>query len=140
MRTDNFRRQHTDLLAVAGELGKHLNVTELSADPKPAAALLSKLSGKLQVHLAMEDDTLYPHLLEHSDSQVRSTAQRFISEMKGIASAYQAYASRWGAPKKIQADPAGFIKETQGIFQALTQRIDKENNDLYDLVDSKVAV
>jgi hypothetical protein len=138
MKTDNFRRQHKDLLAVAGELGKHLTTTELSANAKPAAQVLSQLSGKLNVHLGMEDNSLYPNLLKHEDAQVRSTAQHFIDDMKGIANAYKMYAGRWSCHTKIQADPQAFIAETKGIFKALADRIEREDNRLYKLVDDLV--
>ncbi len=138
MKTENFRRQHKDLLAIAGELGKHLNPAELSENARPAAMVLSQLSGKLKIHLSMEDNNLYPDLLKHEDAQVRSTAQHFIDDMKGIANAYQAYASRWVTHVTIQADPQAFINETNGIFKALGDRIEREDNKLYKLVDNLV--
>ncbi len=138
MNTDNFRRQHKDLLAIASELGKHLNPAALAADAKPAAKILSQLSGRLTVHLSMEDDSLYPNLLEHENVKVRETAQKFIDEMKGIADTYQVYVSHWTSYIRIQSDPQTFIRETQGIFKALTDRIEREDNQLYKLVDELV--
>ncbi len=45
------------------EISTHSNVDALSNDASEVRSLLSKLLGKLNVHLSMEDKTLYPKLL-----------------------------------------------------------------------------
>lgn len=134
-KTESFRSQHIDLLNIAGEISEHLNVDELSKDAGPTRHLLSNLLGKLSVHLSMEDKILYPQLTNHSDSNVKTMAKKFIDEMGGIGEAVKNYKSKWTTPKTIQNDPATFISETKGILAALGQRIDKENNELYKMVD-----
>ncbi|NIT62187.1 MAG: hypothetical protein GWN00_40140, partial [Aliifodinibius sp.] len=46
------------------------------------------------------------------------------------------YQYKWSSPMKIQKEPRDFIEHTQGIFQALKSRIDKENNQLYVAMDT----
>ncbi len=134
-KTKSFRDQHDDLLKIASEISAHLNVDELTKDASEVRSLLSKLLGKLGVHLSMEDKTLYPKLLEHSDERVKSMAKRFIDEMGGIGEAVKAYKGKWSSPVQIQKDPSDFIEQTKGIFDALVKRIEKENNELYKTVD-----
>ncbi len=134
-RTAMFRRQHEELLSIASELSALLIPSALSKDAGPARKALSRLAGKLNVHLAMEDKSLYPHLLKSQDIKTQSTAKQFIEEMGNIAQVFKAYTQKWPHVAIIQDDPNGFIKETQGICEALGNRIDKENKVLYPLME-----
>jgi len=134
--TARFREQHDEMLQVASEISAHLNVSELSNDANEVRGLLSKLLGKLGVHLAIEDKSLYPKLFEHSDERVKSMAKKFNDEMGGIAEAVTAYKNQWPNSMAIQQDPGTFITQTKGVFDALAKRIDRENNELYRTVDA----
>ena len=134
-KTKGFRAQHDDLLKVVTEISTHLNVNELSNDATEVRRLLSLLFGKLNVHLSMEDNALYPKLLEHSDERVKSMAKRYMDEMGGVGKAVNAYKDKWSTASLIQKNPSGFIEQTKGIFDALAKRITKENNELYKPVD-----
>ncbi len=134
-KTQRFRDQHDDLLKIASEISVHLNVDELSNDASEVRSLLSNLLGKLTFHLSMEDKSLYPRLLEHSDERVKSIAKRFIDEMGSLGEAVNAYKNKWPSALLIQKDPSDFIVQTKGIIDALAKRIESENNELYKIVD-----
>ncbi len=133
--TRHFREEHDDLLKIASEVSAHLNVDELSNDASEVRSLLSKLLGKLTIHLAMEDKALYPRLLEYSDERIKSIAKRFIDEMGGLGEAVKSYNNKWSSALPIQKNPSDFIVQTKGIFDALAKRIERENNELYKIVD-----
>ena len=133
--TKSFRDQHDDLLKTASEIAARLNIDQLSNDASEVRNLLSELLGKLNVHLSMEDKALYPKLLNHPDEEIKSMARRFIDEMGGIGDAVKAYKTKWPHALAIQKNPGDFIEQTKGIFNALTNRIEKENNELYKIVD-----
>jgi hemerythrin-like domain-containing protein len=135
--TDSFRKQHTDLLAVAGEIGKKLDPAQLAKDASQARMLLSSLAGKLKVHLAMEDKTLYPRLMQDPDPEVSGLAKRFADEMGGIAEVFAGYTDRWPSGKAIQEAPQQFVTDTKKLFAALATRIERENNQLYPLLDQR---
>lgn len=135
--TDTFRRQHNELLAVAGEISKLLDAEKLAQDAQAARLLIGDLSGKLKVHLAMEDKSLYPKLLEDSDRQVSDTAKRFVDEMGGIAKVFGEYLDHWPNSRAIQLAPGQFVKETNDLFGALASRIKRENSQLYPLLDRR---
>lgn len=137
-KTDTFRQAHDELLAIAGELSKHLNVPELEKDATAARSLLSKLAGKLVVHLAMEDKSLFPSLERLDNPKLNATLATFNKEMGGIKDAFTAYVNKWGMANIIKADAATFVKDTKGVFAALSNRINKENNELYKLIDALV--
>lgn len=133
--TQQFRQQHNELLAIATQMSNGFDAGSLAQDAKEMRTLLSELAGKLKVHLAMEDKHLYPKLLSHDNGTVRSTAQQYIDEMGGIAKVFTDYLDRWPHAKAIQENASGFIEETKGLFNALGNRINKENNDLYPLLE-----
>jgi len=134
-RTSELRDKHKELLKLASQISELLDEKSLAADAKQARSLLSTLSGKLGMHLAVEDKNLYPELLSHEDDKVRATAKKFVDEMSGIAGAFKKYLDKWPHSKAIQDAPHAFIAETKGVFQALSNRISKEDNELYSLVD-----
>jgi iron-sulfur cluster repair protein YtfE (RIC family) len=129
--TDKFRTQHNEILAIAKEMS-----TRLKGDADPAALrkLLSNLAGKLNFHLAMEDQALYPRLMERKDSDAKEMATRFMTEMGGLGKAFTTYNDKWQV-SAIRNDPAGFASETQTVFGALSKRIGRENAELYPLAD-----
>ncbi len=137
-KTATFRDQHARILGVANSMELRLAGTE---SPKAKASelrrLLSSLVGKLAVHLAMEDETLYPRLLAHADKKVAELAQRYIDEMGGLSAAVRVYADRWPTPLAIEQDLGGFEQETLDVLRALKQRIAREDGELYRLVDAE---
>lgn len=135
-RTDMFRQQHESIIALAQEITWRLDPGVLGSNARDTWMLLSTLSGKLGTHLAMEDRSLYPSLLSHSDERVKHTAREFITEMGAISQAFTSYKVKWATSSAIQDAPETFVKETRQIFSALRQRVDKENKILYPLLDT----
>lgn len=134
-RTDNFRKQHVEIMNFARE------INGLLADPLSEAAaaeirpMLSKLAGLVSLHLAMEDKTLYPAMVNHSDAATRATATRYSNEMGSLASAFGDYVGNWRTTAQMRAEPARFATESKAVFNALSKRIHHENVELYPLFD-----
>ena len=133
--TEVLRRQHDEILKAAGEIGLLLNEDRLTSDGGRIRGLLAKLAGQVGVHLAIEDNAIYPELLSHQDQTVQAMAREFVAEMGGIRAAFTSYTERWPSGSSIQSNPSGFIQETKSIFAALSARIERENTELYVLVD-----
>lgn len=133
--TQHFREQHEEMLQIASKILAQLSIDKLTKDAGEVRSLLSTLLGKLSVHLVMEDKSLYPHLLEHPDEQIKSVTAEFIDEMGNIGKLVTEYKNKWPSKSAIEKNPAGFIEETRVILNALANRIKKENNELYKLVD-----
>ena len=134
-KTDRFRRQHDQLLEVVGEITSYLNPAAIDVNASDVARLLARLSGKLRIHLAMEDESLYPRLLKSSDPRISATADEFIAEMGTIGVTFKSYMDTWGSASYIKRDPNAFISDTKELFSALGDRINRENNELYPIVD-----
>lgn len=130
-----YMEQHAEIMQLAGELERLLEPESLGAAPAPAHQVLSKLSGKLSVHLAAEDRLLYPQLMNCTDPATQSMSKRFLEEMGPISKAFRAYAVRWGMQRTIQSEPDAFITETKAILAAVAKRIRRENRELYPLAE-----
>ncbi|MGI6557577.1 MAG: hemerythrin domain-containing protein [Limnochordia bacterium] len=133
VRTARFRRQHDEIMAIVQEISSHLT-DDLKKDASQVPQLLSTLAGKLTVHLAMEDNALYPSLLK--DDQLRPLAERFMTEMGGISATFKEYVRKWPDAGAIEGRAAEFIQETKRVFATLTERIIREDQELYPLVDA----
>jgi iron-sulfur cluster repair protein YtfE (RIC family) len=134
-RTDNFRKQHAEILNIAREINALLSDTLSESAAAAIRPLLAKLAGVVSLHLAMEDKSLYPQLSAHADASVRSLSQRYSSEMGSLAAAFGDYMKRWQTTTQMRADPARFSAESKAVFNALSKRIHLENVELYVLVD-----
>lgn len=134
--TDIYRKQHDELLNMAGTLAGKLNASGLREKPEEAVSLLAQFAAKLNVHLSMEDRALYPKLKDASDPNCAKTAKEFQEEMGGIKKFFEDYAGKWSNSAEIRTNPDDFITQTQGLISALGQRIDKENTVLYPLADA----
>lgn len=134
-RTAKFREQHNELLAMAKELGALLNETSLSKSGAEARSSLSRLMGKLVMHLTVEDNVLYPELKASRDPMVSGLAQRAAAEMAKITQTVSVYNNKWRTATSIQSNPAEFIAESKLVIFLLNKRIKWENQELYAACD-----
>ncbi len=138
--TDNLRKQHKELLETAAEISSHLNPDELFKDATEIYDLLMEFANKANYHLKMEDEILYPALLRHPERIVRALAKLYLEKMGRIKDEFNNYMANWPDPKTVSANPDGFINETKNIFEILSSRMDKEDNELYSFIDKDKPV
>jgi len=136
MMIGNFRRQHQELGHLASALDEAVNAIDEPEGPQRAKHALAQLTGKLKIHLVMEDGSLYPRLLQAPSAETAQTAQRFMTEMGGLSATYMSYATKWKQPGAIDGHPELFTSETKGILKVLGERIKRENRELYPLAES----
>lgn len=134
--TERFRRQHQELLALAGQIHKLLDPAKLTQDATEVRRLVAKFKGLLAVHARMENEALYPRLMEHPDPAVREKASAIFADVGPIYEAVDGYGARWPNAEAIQADAAGFIRDTHSVMRTLGGRVERENNELYPLADA----
>ena len=128
-----LREEHAYLVRIVGQL------SECIARPiAPPSVELFKVRRELNAtligHLKAEDWILYPSLLASDNPETAAVAREFLDEMGGLAAAFLAYADKWSA-SAIDADWAGYCAESKGIIEALSQRITRENRELYPLAE-----
>ena len=113
-----------------------LMARDVAGSSEQIRTLLAGFAGLLKMHLASEDKGLYPQLLQSNDAALKAMAGRYMNEMGGMKTAFEAYLGKWPSAASILAKPDPFRTETTALFQALGKRIDRENNELYARVDA----
>lgn len=138
MNTKHLRDQHVEILGVVGEIAAILKGGEaaIAAQGTLVRQKLVSLTGKVTTHLAAEDKGLYPGLISRAGSPEAKIATDFATEMGSLAGAYKEFVGRWPNGEAIAAAPLKFSNECQSIAKTLGQRIEREEKDLYPLLDA----
>ena len=129
-----LRQEHAQLVEIVGRLSKII----AQSHPPSAGDLFKirhELTSTLIAHLKAEDWVLYPRLVASPDPQLSKRAREFWEEMGGLAEAYAAHTDKWTA-HSIAAHWSGYCEEMHGIIAALTRRIQRENHDLYPMLEA----
>jgi hypothetical protein len=133
---ERFRRQHEELQQLGLEIANKLSRKTIVAGAADVRRLVARFAGKLTVHASMENEALYPRLLEHADPDVRARAHALFDEVGELYATFHAYTARWPTVASIHADPPGFVRETREILTRLAFRMVRENDELYPLVET----
>ncbi len=128
-----LRIEHCEILRIVERLRYLIG----QSSPPPQLhlfALRHELSSTLISHLMTEDWLLLPTLLASPEQHIAATARAFIDEMGGLGIAYRAHCEQWNADA-ITADWAGYCIESGALLDTLTNRIAREDSDLYPLLE-----
>jgi len=135
-KTGPFREQHDRILEIADEISICVaDVDKLKENPNRVAKLLSDLSRNLKMHLTLEDTSLYPILNIVDNKDLNELAAGYIDEMGHIKKAFDEYSARWHSGFRIKENPEVFVEETKQLLDSLSNRIEKENGGLYNMID-----
>ena len=133
--TGKYREQHKELQQLIRKIASAIKLEQIAKDASDTASLIAGLGAKVKVHLAMEDDYLYPRLLKQDDDDILETTQRYIDEINDINDTLNYYLGKWGSPSSIQGKPKEFILESQDIFKKMMNRFDREEQELYPIIE-----
>lgn len=128
-----YRKEHQDLVAMVGEI-KGL-MRNSSDNAEQIVKTLGSMTGKIKLHLASEDQNMYPKLISSTNTEAVKVATDFQNEMGGIKDAWVDFVTRWKSSEKIKSDSNSFNNEANGLFSALANRIEKEESVLYKLAE-----
>jgi len=129
-----YRDHHADLARLAQQVTDTLPSLGQTPDLALIRHALTAFTAKLRVHLALEDDALYPRLFRHDNSRIRQTADQFSREMGDLRQGYDAHIHHW-SNAEIERDPATFSQATRRIVETLMARMGREDLQLYPLLD-----
>ncbi len=133
--TAELRREHARILKKASLLNG-LAGSRMTADvAQQSRAVILGIDQLLVDHLTKEDEGLYPTLMLAADPVVREAAQTCFEDMGGILGAWIAYRQHWTVPA-IAADPQRFQAASGGVIGALAMRVERENQELYPMMDA----
>lgn len=136
-RLDKLTQHHIDILKFSDDMHKCLNVEALSKDANEVRSIMTSVGGKLLVHLSGENSYIYPPLLASEDEKVRATAKKFQDELESIKAALSTYTANWPTAAAIEGKPGEFVAETKKVFALLTDRMAREDKELYPLLPAE---
>ncbi len=121
---------------MAESIEKLLSPRILQEEAVDVRSMLAMLIGKLNVHLAMEDEVLYPRLLNHKEESIRDKALKLQEEVGHIKQSFQSFGVRWPGYDPIKSAPGEFRNDVRNLLTQLRQRIAREDSELFPLVES----
>ena len=130
-----LKNQHVDILGLINKLSSNLTGQKTAQSPVEIHNLLSKLSEKLKLHIDMENEILYPDLLDHPDRTIKEQVKKYIKDMDSLSEAYNDYLNNWTNEMLIQEKSEEFIYKTEQIIGLLLDRIYNEENILFPLLE-----
>ncbi|WP_070000253.1 hemerythrin domain-containing protein [Cellulosilyticum sp. I15G10I2] len=134
---NNLERQHREICEAINEIKSFIGKNNIEQDSGEIAKLISLLAGKLKIHLQSEDRFLYPSLLNNSHSEIKQIAEIFIRDMGMISTDFEKYKEQFNTRNKIINNKERLKKETDVVFKILTDRLNKEDSQLYPLIKAQ---
>jgi len=133
----NLNKQHTRIKEEVNLLESEIKKGIADMNTSEVALHINYLAGQLKVHLLEEDEFLYPNLLRSADEEIKKMAREYLMEMGDLISKYTEFKSNYNIGNKINNNKEKFLIDVQIILKALKDRITKEDNELYHLIQDK---
>ena len=136
MNIDKFKHQHVSILGSIAALRSlaHAGVAHNAAE---IARLIVAISSTIKLHLAVEDQVLYPALQRGGNADLARMGRQYQSEMASIASAYDAFARRWNTAEQVRRDAEGFRSEANVVLRRVFERMQREDHDFYPRIEEE---
>ena len=135
MNIDKFKHQHLDIIACIAALRK-ASQAGVKENAEEIARLIISMSSTIKLHLAVEDQVLYPALRSGNNAVLARMGQKFQDEMGAIATAYMGFAERWNQANRVAQDPDGFRSDANTVLKTVHARMQKENTVFYPAIEA----
>ncbi|HIJ83279.1 MAG: cation-binding protein [Magnetococcales bacterium] len=128
--------QHSEILRDLIKLREQLNRPFSLKCLQKVRELLKVLDQRVLLHLTQEDQLLYPGLLTDRHPEIRKTASLFTKEMGGLGFEFSEYIHRWQSEQELIGHWDAFVADSHKIADQLLWRIDREENELFPLLEA----
>lgn len=135
MNIDKFKRQHLDILGCIAQL-RQASQAGVSENAEEIARLIIAMSSIIKLHLAVEDQVLYPALRNGNNEVLARMGTKFQDDMGAIATAYMGFAERWNQASNVARDPEGFRKDANSVLKTVHARMHKEDTVFYPAIEA----
>lgn len=98
-------------------------------------AILRGLDHRVVLHLAQEDNILYPRLLECSHDGIRRLASGFMADLGGLSAEFPKFVQRWQSEDAMVERWPEFVAESFRVIALIHRRIEMEEQQLFPLID-----
>lgn len=137
IRLVNLKRQHITILEEINFIDTEIRKERSLISIQDLALHINTLAGKIKIHMMEEDNYLYPDLLQNQDTQIVDMTKRYIGEMGNLAAEYIIFKNSYNVANKIKGNIDTFLKDTENMMEILKKRMDKEDNELYKIVEDQ---
>src|SRR5687768_12137537 len=100
-RTTTLRAQHAAAEAMIDQIYSDIEHYRSDRDALPLTLKLARLAGILRTHFPMEDEVLYPSMIESDQREAALTARVFRNELVHIAAQFERFVERWSSSDAI---------------------------------------
>ncbi|MHC6179747.1 hemerythrin domain-containing protein [Clostridium sp. JNZ X4-2] len=139
MNTGNLERQHNEIMNLIDYVLQNIKNHAVDENLNEIVRSINTISGKLRIHLFNEDKYLYPPLSSSPNKSLNIFGEKYSEEMKEVTELYNNYKSKYNTPNKIKNSIDKFCENTEQIFKILSNRIEREEKELYPLLnDTKI--
>lgn len=135
MNVNNYLEQHNTIAEEISIIKRLVHSNKMENNTGEIALHISTLAGKIKIHLSMEDKYLYPRLKESNRPEVRKLAEQYQKEMGSLAESFVRYKDKYNTMPKIVGNEKELVTDTDSIFKAIEKRVEKEEKELYNLID-----
>lgn len=135
MNIDKFKQQHIDIIKCISDL-RMLSRNGVSENAAEISQLIISMSSMIRLHLAVEDNTLYPALKASDNSPLAKMGEKFQDEMGSIASAYLSFARKWNTAANLRQNPEGFRADANNVLKLLYDRMRQEDVEFYPAIEA----
>ena len=135
MNIDKFKHQHVDILGSIDTL-RNLAKAGAANNATEIARLIVAMSSTIKLHLAVEDQALYPALQRGTDVDLARMGQRYQQEMGSIARAYEGFSRRWNRPESVRRAERDFRDDANRVLRMVHERMQRENREFYPRIEA----
>ena len=136
MQIDKFKHQHGDIKRRIAEL-RDLARAGADTHAEAIAQGIVAMSALIKLHLAVEDQVLYPALQADRQSDLARLARHYQSDMVPIAAAYDAFARRWNTSQRVRENVVEFRDDANLVLRKLHERMLREDRDFYPQIEAQ---
>lgn len=136
MNIDKFKQQHVDILQRIAQLRK-LTQAGIAEHAQEIADGIISFSAIIKLHLAVEDQALYPALQRSGDPELVRMGHQYQHDMGPIAQAFDGFARRWNTAERLRTDPEGFRTDANDVLRRIHERMQRENREFYPRIEQR---
>lgn len=128
-----FQRQHDVLKGLGADVLVAMQRPSSSEAVREVRRLMARFKGTLLVHQRMENEAVYPRLLNHADAAIATEARSLYDELGGLYDELIAFEQRFDT-NTIEAAPFEYYGAIRALLKHLWIRMQREDETLYALV------
>lgn len=139
MQIDKLKHQHVDILRRIAAL-RQLTHAGVAGNAQAIAEGIVGMSAVIKLHLAVEDQALYPALQRGADAGLAHLGRQYQDEMGPLAQVYDAFARRWNTAQRLRDDAEGFRADANDVLRRLHERMQRENREFYPRIEAQAEL